>query len=99
MPTVVDTCSLATPASVCRTKHLHLRCSVDFTRRALTGTVALTVQAQEDNLRSLVQWTARRAPAPSPNPAAAPSQPHAPVCSARPSGSPAALAPSSAPPP
>nr|KAF6374478.1 leukotriene A4 hydrolase [Pipistrellus kuhlii] len=54
MPEVMDTCSLATPASVCRTKHLHLRCSVDFARRALTGTAALTVQAQEDNLRSLV---------------------------------------------
>lgn len=54
MPEVVDTCSLASPASVCRTKHLHLRCSVDFTRRTLTGTAALTVQSQEDNLRSLV---------------------------------------------
>ncbi|XP_026963046.1 leukotriene A-4 hydrolase isoform X2 [Sagmatias obliquidens] len=53
MPEVVDTCSLASPASVCRTKHLHLRCSVDFTRRVLTGTAALTVQSQEDNLRSL----------------------------------------------
>ncbi|XP_006914655.1 leukotriene A-4 hydrolase isoform X2 [Pteropus alecto] len=54
MPEVVDTCSLASPASICRTKHLHLRCSVDFTRRALTGTAALTVQSQEDNLRSLI---------------------------------------------
>lgn len=54
MPEVVDTCSLASPASVCRTKHLHLRCNVDFTRRALTGTAALTVQSQEDNLRSLI---------------------------------------------
>ncbi|GAB5574118.1 leukotriene A-4 hydrolase isoform X1 [Prionailurus iriomotensis] len=54
MPEVVDTCSLASPASVCRTKHLHLRCSVDFTRRVLTGTAALTVQSQEDNLRSLI---------------------------------------------
>ncbi|ELW61515.1 Leukotriene A-4 hydrolase [Tupaia chinensis] len=54
MPEAVDTCSLATPASVCRTKHLHLRCSVDFTRRTLSGTAALTVQSQEDNLRSLV---------------------------------------------
>uniref|UniRef100_G1R1R9 Leukotriene A-4 hydrolase n=1 Tax=Nomascus leucogenys TaxID=61853 RepID=G1R1R9_NOMLE len=54
MPEIVDTCSLASPASVCRTKHLHLRCSVDFTRRTLTGTAALTVQSQEDNLRSLV---------------------------------------------
>ncbi|XP_006741958.1 leukotriene A-4 hydrolase-like [Leptonychotes weddellii] len=53
MPEVVDTCSLASPASICRTKHLHLRCSVDFTRRVLTGTAALTVQSQEDNLRSL----------------------------------------------
>uniref|UniRef100_A0A9L0THT7 Leukotriene A-4 hydrolase n=1 Tax=Equus caballus TaxID=9796 RepID=A0A9L0THT7_HORSE len=53
MPEVVDTCSLASPASVCQTKHLHLRCSVDFTRRVLTGTAALTVQSQEDNLRSL----------------------------------------------
>ncbi|XP_060021065.1 leukotriene A-4 hydrolase isoform X2 [Lagenorhynchus albirostris] len=53
MPEVVDTCSLASPASVCRTKHLHLRCSVDFTRRVLTGTAALTIQSQEDNLRSL----------------------------------------------
>ncbi|XP_019774116.1 leukotriene A-4 hydrolase isoform X2 [Tursiops truncatus] len=53
MPEVVDTCSLASPASVCRTKHLHLRCSVDFTRRVLIGTAALTVQSQEDNLRSL----------------------------------------------
>ncbi|KAG8513983.1 Leukotriene A-4 hydrolase [Galemys pyrenaicus] len=54
MPETVDTCSLASPASVCRTTHLHLRCSVDFTRRALTGTAALTVQSQEDNLRSLI---------------------------------------------
>lgn len=53
MPEVVDTCSLASPASICRTTHLHLRCSVDFTRRVLTGTAALTVQSQEDNLRSL----------------------------------------------
>nr|XP_021511142.1 leukotriene A-4 hydrolase [Meriones unguiculatus] len=53
MPEVADTCSLASPASVCRTQHLHLRCSVDFARRALTGTAALTVQSQEDNLRSL----------------------------------------------
>ncbi|KAM8935304.1 leukotriene A-4 hydrolase isoform 3-T3 [Lycaon pictus] len=53
MPEVVDSCSLASPASVCRTKHLHLRCSVDFPRRVLTGTAALTVQSQEDNLRSL----------------------------------------------
>lgn len=56
MPEVVDTCSLASPASVCQTKHLHLRCSIDFTRRVLTGTAALTVQSQEDNLRSLVRW-------------------------------------------
>lgn len=55
MPEVLDTCSLASPASVCRTKHLHLRCSVDFPRRVLTGTAALTVQSQEDNLRSLVR--------------------------------------------
>ncbi|KAM6153182.1 leukotriene A-4 hydrolase isoform 2-T2 [Erethizon dorsatum] len=54
MPEVVDTCSLASPATVCRTRHLHLRCRVDFTRRALTGVAALTVQSQEDNLRSLV---------------------------------------------
>ncbi|XP_068828292.1 leukotriene A-4 hydrolase isoform X4 [Capricornis sumatraensis] len=54
MPEVVDTCSLASPASVCQTKHLHLRCSIDFTRRVLTGTAALTVQSQEDNLRSLI---------------------------------------------
>ncbi|KAF5926561.1 hypothetical protein HPG69_001189 [Diceros bicornis minor] len=53
MPEVVDTCSLASPASVCRTEHLHLRCSVDFARRVLTGTAALTVQSQEDNLHSL----------------------------------------------
>ncbi|EGW08381.1 Leukotriene A-4 hydrolase [Cricetulus griseus] len=53
MPEVADTCSLASPASVCRTQHLHLRCSVDFARRVLTGTAALTVQSQEDNLRSL----------------------------------------------
>lgn len=66
MPDVVDTCSLASPASVCRTKHLHLRCSVDFTRRALTGTAALTVQSQEDNLRSLVRWDVRPVPASSP---------------------------------
>lgn len=62
MPEVVDTCSLASPASVCRTKHLHLRCSVDFTRRVLTGTAALTVQSQEDDLRSLVQWDVRPMP-------------------------------------
>lgn len=55
MPEVADTCSLASPASVCRTQHLYLRCSVDFDRRALTGTAALTVQSQEDNLRSLVR--------------------------------------------
>ncbi|EPQ14125.1 Leukotriene A-4 hydrolase [Myotis brandtii] len=54
MPEVVDTCSLATPASVCQTKHLHLRCSIDFTLRALTGTTVLTVQSQEDNLHSLI---------------------------------------------
>lgn len=91
MPEVVDTCSLASPASVCRTKHLHLRCNVDFTRRALTGTAALTVQSQEDNLRSLVRWDARPVPA-SPWPpasclssAAASSQAHVPVCSAHPS--------------
>lgn len=56
MPEVVDTCSLASPASVCQTKHLHLRCSIDFTRRVLSGTAALTIQSQEDNLRSLVRW-------------------------------------------
>lgn len=55
MPEVADTCSLASPASICRTQHLHLRCSVDFARRALTGTAALRVQSQEDNLRSLVR--------------------------------------------
>ncbi|KAK2102389.1 Leukotriene A-4 hydrolase [Saguinus oedipus] len=65
MPEVVDTCSLASPASVCRTKHLHLRCSVDFTRRTLTGTAALTVQSQEDNLRSLCRLS-RAPPRPSP---------------------------------
>ncbi|XP_012874414.1 PREDICTED: leukotriene A-4 hydrolase [Dipodomys ordii] len=54
MPAVVDSCSLASPASVCQTKHLHLRCSVDFARRVLAGTAALTVQSREDNLRSLV---------------------------------------------
>nr|XP_019815439.1 PREDICTED: leukotriene A-4 hydrolase-like [Bos indicus] len=54
MPEVVDTCSLASPASVCQTKHLHLRCSIDFTRRVLSGTAALTIQSQEDNLRSLI---------------------------------------------
>ncbi|XP_042638108.1 leukotriene A-4 hydrolase [Orycteropus afer afer] len=53
MQEVVDTCSFASAASVCRTKHLHLRCRVDFTRQTLTGTVALTVESQEDNLRSL----------------------------------------------
>lgn len=56
MPEVVDSCSLASPASVCQTKHLHLRCGIDFARRVLTGTAALTVQSQEDNLRSLVRW-------------------------------------------
>nr|CAI9694391.1 unnamed protein product [Rangifer tarandus platyrhynchus] len=54
MPEVVDSCSLASPASVCQTKHLHLRCGIDFARRVLTGTAALTVQSQEDNLRSLI---------------------------------------------
>lgn len=73
MPEVVDTCSLASPASVCRTKHLHLRCCVDFTRRVLTGTAALTVQSQEDNLRSLVRWDARRVPASPRPPASRPS--------------------------
>ena len=56
MPEVVDSCSLASPASVCQTKHLHLRCGIDFARRVLTGTAALTVQSQEDSLRSLVRW-------------------------------------------
>lgn len=66
MPEIVDSCSLASPAFVCRTKHLHLRCSVDFTRRAVTGIAALTVQSQEDNLRSLVRCapSARLPPAP-----------------------------------
>lgn len=73
MPEVVDTCSLASPASICRTKHLHLRCSVDFTRRVLTGTAALTVQSQEDNLRSLVRWDARPVPASPRPPASRPS--------------------------
>lgn len=69
MPEVVDSCSLASPESVCRTKHLHLRCRVDFTRRALTGTAALTVQSQEDNLHRLVRWDAHPVPA-SPRPPA-----------------------------
>lgn len=73
MPEVVDSCSLASPASVCRTKHLHLRCSVDFPRRVLTGTAALTVQSQEDNLRSLVRWDARPVPASPRPPASCPS--------------------------
>ena len=68
MPEVVDACSLASPVSVCRTKHLHLRCSVDFTRRVLTGTAALTVQSQEDNLRSLVRWDRLPVPASSLSP-------------------------------
>lgn len=66
MPEVADTCSLASPASVCRTQHLHLRCSVDFDRRALTGTAALTVQSQEDNLRSLVRGRLCSAASPGP---------------------------------
>lgn len=88
MTEVVDSCSLASPASVCRTKHLHLHCSVDFTRRALTGTAALTVQSQEDNLRSLVWWDAHPVPAASsppasrPSPGCSPSQTRTPVCSA-----------------
>ncbi|XP_019497223.1 PREDICTED: leukotriene A-4 hydrolase [Hipposideros armiger] len=90
MPEIVDSCSLASPASVCQTKHLHLRCSVDFTRQALTGTAALTIQSQEDNLRSLVRWDERPVPASSPaislspltllQPLPSPTSPSAPAC-------------------
>ncbi|XP_066490275.1 leukotriene A-4 hydrolase [Tiliqua scincoides] len=49
----LDPTSLSSPDD-CRTHHLYLRCRVDFERRSLRGTVALTVRAERDLLRCLV---------------------------------------------
>ncbi|XP_001509819.2 leukotriene A-4 hydrolase [Ornithorhynchus anatinus] len=54
MAELLDSCSFASPASVCISKHLQLRCRVDFPGKALQATAALTVQSQVDNLTSLI---------------------------------------------
>ncbi|OXB76923.1 UNVERIFIED_CONTAM: hypothetical protein H355_002394 [Colinus virginianus] len=48
-----DPSSFASP-SCCLTRHLHLRCRVDFGAHALRGTAALTARAERDALRCLV---------------------------------------------
>ncbi|XP_064011022.1 leukotriene A-4 hydrolase [Pogoniulus pusillus] len=48
-----DPSSFAAP-SCCRTRHLYLRCRVDFAARALRGTAALTARAEREALRCLV---------------------------------------------
>ncbi|XP_021247667.1 leukotriene A-4 hydrolase isoform X1 [Numida meleagris] len=48
-----DPSSFASP-SCCLTRHLHLRCRVDFGAHALRGTAAFTVRAERDALRCLV---------------------------------------------
>uniref|UniRef100_A0A8C5X695 Leukotriene A-4 hydrolase n=1 Tax=Malurus cyaneus samueli TaxID=2593467 RepID=A0A8C5X695_9PASS len=45
--------SFASPAC-CLTRHLHLRCRVDFSARALRGTAAFTARAEREALRCLV---------------------------------------------
>ncbi|XP_025921860.1 leukotriene A-4 hydrolase [Apteryx rowi] len=50
---VVDTSSFSSP-SCCLTRHLYLRCRVDFGARALRGTAALTARAEREALRCLV---------------------------------------------
>uniref|UniRef100_A0A8C9G3M1 Leukotriene A4 hydrolase n=1 Tax=Pavo cristatus TaxID=9049 RepID=A0A8C9G3M1_PAVCR len=48
-----DPSSFASP-SCCLTRHLHLRCRVDFGAHALRGTAAFTTRAERDALRCLV---------------------------------------------
>ncbi|XP_042325511.1 leukotriene A-4 hydrolase [Sceloporus undulatus] len=48
-----DPSSFAAPDS-CRAHHLRLRCRVDFEAKALRGTAALTVRAEQDRLKALV---------------------------------------------
>ncbi|RMC03207.1 hypothetical protein DUI87_20401 [Hirundo rustica rustica] len=50
---MADPSSFASPAC-CLTRHLHLRCRVDFGERALRGTAALTARAEREALRCLV---------------------------------------------
>ncbi|XP_038612397.1 leukotriene A-4 hydrolase [Tachyglossus aculeatus] len=50
----VDSCSFASPASACTSKHLQLHCRVDFPGKALKATAALTVQSQVDDFTSLI---------------------------------------------
>ncbi|NXD64280.1 LKHA4 hydrolase, partial [Eolophus roseicapillus] len=50
---VVDSSSFASP-SCCLTRHLYLRCCVDFGARALRGTAAFTARAERESLRCLV---------------------------------------------
>uniref|UniRef100_A0A8V0Y6Q3 Leukotriene A-4 hydrolase n=1 Tax=Gallus gallus TaxID=9031 RepID=A0A8V0Y6Q3_CHICK len=50
---VSDPSSFASP-SCCLTRHLHLRCRVDFGAHALRGTAAFTTRAERDALRCLV---------------------------------------------
>ncbi|NXP88315.1 LKHA4 hydrolase, partial [Passerina amoena] len=50
---MADPSSFASPAC-CLTRHLHLRCRVDFGARVLRGTAALTARAERETLRCLV---------------------------------------------
>ncbi|MGH0148533.1 UNVERIFIED_CONTAM: hypothetical protein FKN15_024225 [Acipenser sinensis] len=53
MATVTDPSSL-TSFSKCITRHLNLRFHVDFDRHVIKGSVALTIEALEDKLTSLI---------------------------------------------
>ncbi|KAK1169031.1 leukotriene A-4 hydrolase-like [Acipenser oxyrinchus oxyrinchus] len=53
MATVTDPSSLAS-FSKCITRHLNLRFHVDFDRHVIKGNVALTIEALEDKLSSLI---------------------------------------------
>ncbi|NXY81179.1 LKHA4 hydrolase, partial [Alcedo cyanopectus] len=50
---MADPSSFASP-SCCLTRHLYLRCRVDFGARALRGTAAFTARAEREALRRLV---------------------------------------------
>lgn len=50
---MADSCSFASPAC-CLTRHLYLRCRVDFGAQALRGTAAFTARAEREALRCLV---------------------------------------------
>ena len=55
MASVQDPCSFAS-SSKCTTKHLNLSYHVDFERRVLKGTAALTLEVLQDRCSSLVQY-------------------------------------------